>query len=64
MKRTELIKKLKAIAKAKDRELEFVREGGDHSVYRVGTYQFPVARHREIPEQTAKGTIRQVEKEA
>ena len=51
MKRTELLKKLEAVAESKGLVLELVREGGNHTVYRVGAYQFPVARHREIPEQ-------------
>lgn len=64
MKRTELLKKLEAVAQSKGLDLELVREGANHTVYRVGAYQFPVARHREIPERTAKGTIKQVEREA
>jgi hypothetical protein len=64
VKRTDLLKTLQAVAQSKGLVLELIREGGNHTVYRVGAYQFPIARHREIPERTAQGTINQVEKEA
>lgn len=38
-----------------------VREGGEHTIYRVGDKQVSVPRHREINELTAKGIIRNAE---
>ena len=63
MKRTELLKKLNAVANSNGLLLELVREGGNHTIYRVGAYQFTVARHREVPEETAKGMLRRVAQE-
>ena len=61
MKRTELLRKLTAIAKAKGFELVLVREGGNHTIYAIGPEQFPVGRHNDIPEITAKATLKAAE---
>ena len=63
MRRTELLKKLLVVAQSNGLALELVREGGNHTVYRVGTYQFTVGRHREITENLAKATLRRVGQE-
>lgn len=60
MKRKELLKRLAAIAEEKGMTLELVRHGGNHDLFRVGGYTFPVARHSDVPELTARGTIRKV----
>lgn len=62
MKRTDLLRKLNTIAKAKGWELIEVREGGEHTIYRVGDKQLSVPRHREINEHTANGIIRTADK--
>jgi hypothetical protein len=61
MKRSELLKKLTEIAKDKGYSLDLVRHGANHDIYEVGPLRFPVARHTDITEQTARGTIRSVE---
>jgi len=61
MKRGELLRKLAEIAAEKELSLTLIRNGANHDIYEIGSYRFPVARHNEIPERTARGTIRQVE---
>lgn len=61
MNRRELLKELKMAARAKGQSLEFVREGGNHAIYRVGDFRFPIPRHGEIPERTARRIIKEVE---
>jgi mRNA interferase HicA len=53
MKRTELLKKLAQIG-----PLELVREGANHTLYRVNGHPVTVPRHREINELTAKSILR------
>ncbi len=57
MKRKELIKKLKA------KGARQIRQGGNHEFWesRKG-YRFPVPRHTEIDEHTAKGIMKQAVK--
>lgn len=62
MKRTDLLRKLRAIAKAKGLQLVEVRDRGDHEILRVGDKQVSVPRHREINEITAGKIIATVEK--
>lgn len=61
MKRRDLLKKLDRIAREQGETLEEVREGGSHTIYRVGPKQFPVPRHNEINELTAKSILKQIE---
>jgi hypothetical protein len=58
MKRRVLLREPAEIAKSKDLKLEFVRHGGNHDMYQIGNEQFPVGRHADIPEQTARITIK------
>ena len=60
MKRSHLLRVLESAAKAKGLSLDLVRHGANHDIYRVGAYQFPVTRHAEITERTARATIRKV----
>ena len=57
MKRRELEKQLRRIAKAKGLDMETVREGGKHTIVRVGDTQLTIPRHSEINENTARGII-------
>lgn len=59
MKRRDLLTKLSELAKADNETLVLVREGGNHSIYRIGTRQFSVPRHNEIDEVTAKVILKQ-----
>lgn len=52
MKRKDLIKLLEKNG------FVFVREGGNHDIYRRGQEQEAVARHKEIPEMTAQKIIK------
>lgn len=62
MKRRDLLERLEEIAASKSLTFEFHREGREHSVYRLGTQNVAIGRHREIPEQTANRIIRDAEK--
>jgi mRNA interferase HicA len=53
MTRTELLKKLAQIG-----PLEFVREGANHTLYRVNGNPVTIPRHREINELTAKAILK------
>lgn len=64
MKRRELLKQLKAIAKTKGVEMTLVREGSSHSLYQVGRYRATVGRHVEIPEMTAQRTLKEAQEDA
>ncbi len=63
MKKTELIKRLRKIAKASDTELAFVREGKAHEHWSIADQRLIIPRHSEINERTAAGIIK-VAKEA
>lgn len=63
MKRDELIRKISKAARRNDLKLELVREGGKHSIYRCGSQQITVPRHREINEVTAMGIMADLEDE-
>lgn len=41
---------------------KFEREGRNHEIWSRGSYKFPVPRHREIREGTARAIINQVRK--
>ena len=58
MEKRELIRALRDLAATHDVTLELVREGANHEIWAIGSLQFPIGRHAEIPEQTARGTIR------
>jgi mRNA interferase HicA len=64
MKKRDLIKQLRAIAKAGDTDLEFIREGANHEVWSIGDKRLVIPRHREINEHTAKGIIKRAEEVA
>lgn len=49
---------LRAIAKAGETDLEFVREGANHEVWTIGDERLVIPRHREINEHTAKASSR------
>jgi predicted RNA binding protein YcfA (HicA-like mRNA interferase family) len=59
MKRRDLLKKLERIAKDRGEAVEY-REGGSHTVVKVGDKQTVVPRHSEINEITAKKIIKQI----
>lgn len=60
MKRTDLVKRLRKIAKTQGSEL-ILTEGGSHTKVRIGERVTVIPRHSEINEITAKAIIRQME---
>jgi hypothetical protein len=58
MKKRQLLKELNALAAEYNVEFRLVREGANHEIWVLGTLQFPIGRHAEIPERTALGTLR------
>jgi mRNA interferase HicA len=63
VRRAELLRKLKAVARSHGAELQQVREGGSHTVFRCGPVQFTVPRHAEVNERTARSLLRHVANE-
>ncbi|MCG8150317.1 hypothetical protein GUY44_07490 [Pimelobacter simplex] len=60
MKRTDLMKRLRKIAKSQGETVE-IREGGSHTVVKIGSRQTTVPRHNEVNEITAKAIIKHME---
>jgi len=60
MKRRDLMKRLAKIAKSEGANLE-LREGGNHTVVRIGDRVESVPRHNEIAELLAQKIIRKME---
>ncbi|MQY17765.1 type II toxin-antitoxin system HicA family toxin [Nocardia macrotermitis] len=60
MKRNKLMRDLRDIANSRGLTLDLVRRGGNHDIYRIGSVQFPVGRHADIPEPTARRIIKEV----
>jgi hypothetical protein len=63
MKRRDLEKALRLIAKDRGVDFEVVREGGKHTIVRVGDKKIPIPRHAEINEITAHKIIEQAEED-
>jgi mRNA interferase HicA len=61
VKKRDVIKRLRAIAKVASTDLEFVREGSNHEVWAIGGERLVIPRHREINEHTARGIIKRAE---
>ena len=62
MKRRALLDQLAKIARDRGEKLEFVREGGSHDLYRVGSTPIAVGRHADIPEMTARRILKNAKK--
>lgn len=58
MKRRELLRRLRAIATSADLVLDFVREGANHEIWRIGNERIVIPRHRDVNERTADGILR------
>ena len=58
MKRAELLKTIRKAAKVGGVEFVLVREGSEHSIYRYGSQQVVVPRHRELNEITARAILK------
>lgn len=63
MGRNELLRRIRRAAADKDVGFELVREGGNHSIYRCGSQNVVIPRHREINELTARSIMRDLDDE-
>jgi hypothetical protein len=61
VKKQDLMKKLRAIAKAADKDLDLVRQGANHEIWTIGSERLVIPRHREVNEHTAQGIIRKAQ---
>jgi hypothetical protein len=61
MKRRDLIRKIAAAAKGYDTTFELVREGAQHTLYRLNGQPVVIPRHREINERTAIAIMKDLE---
>jgi mRNA interferase HicA len=61
VKRADLIRKISQAATATHIEFVLVREGGSHSIFRCGSQNVVVPRHREINELTARRIMRDLD---
>lgn len=59
MKRRDLLKEAKRIAKERGETFELT-EGGRHSIIHIGKVQAPVPRHNEINEITAQNILKHI----
>jgi hypothetical protein len=64
MRKTELEKRLRRMARAAGVEVGLLRQGGGHEVWQYGGLVFMIPRHNEINEHTARGILRACEQEA
>ncbi|KAB8295611.1 hypothetical protein [Bifidobacterium avesanii] len=62
MKRKDLIRTINDLARSRGLACEW-RQGGRHTVVRVGDAQASIPRHREINEITARSIIAYIERE-
>ena len=58
MKRADLITKISKAAAEAGVTFERIREGGSHTIYRYGSQNVVIPRHKEINELTARGILR------
>ena len=63
MKRTEVIKRIRARARAAGVTWELDRQGHNHEVYRLGSTMVPIPRHTEIDNWTAEDIFKECEPE-
>lgn len=63
MKKVDLLKQLRQIAKRKGLMLKLRRKGAKHEVWSLGNTTLTIPRHREIARFTAEGIINDAEKE-
>jgi hypothetical protein len=61
VKRTEVVRRLAKAARAADVEWTEIRQGANHTIYRLGTTTIPIPRHREISEGLARAIFKEAE---
>jgi len=63
VKRTEILRRITQAARSADVEWSEIRQGGNHTIYRLGTKMIPIPRHREIGEGLARAIFTEAESE-
>ena len=58
MKKRELLRRLRSIARSADVELNFTREGANHEIWTIDGERLVIPRHRDVNERTAYSIIR------
>ena len=61
VKKRELLKQLRAIAREAEVDLELIREGANHELWSLGGIRLVIPRHREINQRTAEGIVKTAE---
>jgi len=64
MKREELLRNLRAMARESGCLLVLHREGASHEIWRFGSAQFSMPRHKDIKKMTAKEILKRCEEQA
>jgi mRNA interferase HicA len=57
MKKRELLRLLRDVARGNGLELRLIRQGANHEVWHIGDRRLIIPRHREINEITARGIL-------
>ena len=63
MKRDDLLRRVRRAARTRGIELAMVRQGAEHEIWRCGSTQIAIPRHREISEGTALDVQRRLQTE-
>ena len=63
MKQAELVRRIRQRAAERQIAWEVAREGGRHTVYRLGNIMIPVPRHTEIDDRLAEQIFKECEEE-
>jgi len=58
VKRRDLLKQLRSIAKATDTDFRLLRQGANHELWTIMNQRLVIPRHREINEHTARSIIK------
>jgi hypothetical protein len=62
VKRSHLLRALRLIAKEKGLTLTLIRRGAGHDLYQIGSVGLTIARHTDVPEITARITLKNARK--
>lgn len=57
------MRQLRQIGRGNGLELVEVRQGANHTIYKLGKWTFPVPRHSEVNKRTAKAILERARKE-
>jgi hypothetical protein len=57
MRKRELLKRLRHMARASGTDLQFLREGGNHEIWVLGGQRLVIRRHSDINERTVQAIL-------